>query len=60
LATQEQIDSKEFKAKNPTGMYPMMEMGEMAICGAPAICKYLCRSAKKLIGDDGLAQSQID
>lgn len=41
-------------------MYPMMEMGEMAICGAPAICKYLCRSAKKLIGDDGLAQSQID
>jgi len=36
-------------------MYPMMEMGEVAICGAPAICKYLCRSAKKFIGNDGLA-----
>jgi len=43
-------------------MYPMMEMGELAICGTPAICKYLCRNANKLIGkkEDHLIQSQID
>ena len=55
LATQDLIDSKEFKAKNPTGMFPMMELGEGAISGTPAIVKYLCRQAKKLIGNDGLA-----
>lgn len=42
------IESKEFKAKNPTGMFPMLETADGNICGAIAICKLICRESKKL------------
>lgn len=43
LVDDEQVLSKEFKAKNPTGMLPMLETGSGAVCGAIPICKHMCR-----------------
>lgn len=49
----ELLQSKEFKAKNPTGMYPMLETGEGTICGAIPVCKYMCKQAKQLYSGAG-------
>jgi len=43
LVEDDLLQSKEFKVKNPTGMFPMLETGEGTICGATPICKYLCK-----------------
>ena len=48
LVEDEQLQSKELKAKNPTGMFPMLETSEGTICGAIPVCKFMCRQAKKL------------
>lgn len=44
----ETLESKDFKAKNPTGMLPMLETSDGVVSGAFAICKHLCRSSGKL------------
>jgi glutathione S-transferase len=54
-------DSKDFKAKNPIGMYPMLETDEGNICGAVPICKYICRQSNQLYAGNGaLDRAQVD
>lgn len=53
--------SKEHKALNPTGNYPLLETDQGSLVGVVAICKYLCKQSKKLLGDGGALQlAQID
>lgn len=48
MVEQDVIDSKEFKAKNPTGMLPMLETPDGNICGFIAVCKHICRESEAL------------
>ena len=48
IVEDQDMTSKEFKAKNPTGMMPMLETKEGTICGAIPVCKFMCRQANKL------------
>lgn len=43
--------SKEHKALNPSGTYPLLETDKGSLTGVVPICKYLCKSSKKLLGD---------
>lgn len=44
-------NSKEHKALNPTGKYPLFETQNGSLAGVVPICKFLCKSSKKLLGD---------
>jgi glutathione S-transferase len=51
--TQELENSKEYKAMNPAGVLPMIEVSKgVAVCGTIAICKHLARAQNKYIGKD--------
>jgi glutathione S-transferase len=53
--------SKEQKAKNPTGKYPLLESKEGTLAGIVPIAKYLCKKSKKLLGDNSaLTLTKID
>ena len=53
--------SKEHKALNPSGKYPLLETDKGSLAGVMPICKYLCKASKKLLGDGSPLQiSQID
>lgn len=53
--------SKEHKALNPSGKYPLLETDKGSLAGVMPICKYLCKTSKKLLGDGSpLQTSQID
>lgn len=42
--------SKPHMKINPTGKYPLLEVEEGTLAGAPAITKYMCRLANKMFG----------
>ena len=44
-------NSKEHKALNPTGVYPLLETKEGTLAGIVPICKFLCKQSNKLLGD---------
>lgn len=44
--------SKEHKALNPTGKYPLLETENGSLAGVVPICKFLGKSSKKLVGDE--------
>ena len=52
LVDDEMISSKEHKALNPTGKYPLLETENGSLSGVVPICKFLCKSSKKLLGDE--------
>ena len=53
--------SKEHKALNPTGKYPLLESENGSLAGVGPICKFICKSSKKLLGDGSpLQTTQIE
>ena len=53
--------TKEHKALNPTGKYPLLETKEGSLAGVVTICKFLCKQSKKFLGDGSpLQTTQID
>jgi len=54
------MESKEHKALNPTGQYPLLETKKGSLTGLVTIGKYLCKQAKKLMGSgDALENAKI-
>jgi glutathione S-transferase len=53
--------TKEHKALNPTGKYPLLETKEGSLAGVVPICKFICKQSKKFLGDGSpLQTTQID
>jgi glutathione S-transferase len=58
---EDQRVSKEQKAMNPSGKYPLLETKEGSLSGVVPIVKYLCKKGKKLMGDNSaVTQAKID
>jgi len=53
----ELLESKEHKALNPTGTYPLLETDKGSLAGVVTISKYLCKQAKKLLGSGNAAEN---
>jgi len=54
------LAEKEFKAKNPSGLFPFLETPKGNLFGVIAITKFLAKSAGKLLGSNAKEQAQVD
>ena len=61
VADQKMKDSKDFKAKNLTGKFPMLETSEGCLVESLAIAKHFARlGAPDLLGKDAMEKAQVD